>query len=124
MDNKQKKQQELIELLNVEAEEAKIRLHKIVETTKIKSDRQKSNIRKRAETVRENMYTKQQKNYSDYQSIEEDKLKHRSEMVLNKFDTQVRKAQTIVRARRINVHDHINAVEERFEIAREGQIKA
>lgn len=39
MDSKEKKQQELIETLNVEAEEAKIRLHKILETTKIKSDR-------------------------------------------------------------------------------------
>lgn len=55
--------------------------------TSIKSQRQASNIRKRSENVRENMFTKQKNNYIAYEAIENNKLTNHSQMVLNKFSS-------------------------------------
>ena len=58
MDFKERQRSELLETLNVEAEAAKLRLEKIQEEVKIKSSRYNSNIRKRSENIRENMFAK------------------------------------------------------------------
>ena len=67
------------------------------------------------------MFKKQRLNYSAYQVNENNKLNHRSQMVLNKFDSQVKKGNVLELLQKHNVEMHQTKNEERFAKADEGK---
>lgn len=67
------------------------------------------------------MFSKQKANYSNYQSLEADKLNHHSQLAVHKFNTVIAKTKNLERLQKLNVDDHREQVEERFRNASVGQ---